>query len=69
MGNDPLKELVEETERLGLYRDGRPRVIVSALTANTCEVVIETDEGTVRLVCSHDVIKIEAKGTKIDVSP
>lgn len=47
----------------------RPVVSVSALTANTCEVLIDTDHGTVRLVCSQDRIEIDAKGTKIEVKP
>lgn len=47
----------------------RPKVVVAALTANTCEVLIDTDHGTVRMVCSQDVIEIDARGTKIEVRP
>lgn len=47
----------------------RPKVTVAALTANTCEVVIETACGEARIICSHETIKIEAKGAKIEVSP
>jgi len=50
-------------------KNERPRVHVSALTANTCEVMIFTDEGDVRLICSHGAIEVEAKGLEIRVKP
>lgn len=50
-------------------KNDRPIVYVSALTANTCEVKIITDQGETRLVCSRDYIEVEAKGMHIWVKP
>lgn len=47
----------------------RPEVSVNSLTANTVEVIIELDAGTVRLVCEHSGILVEAKGNKIRIKP
>jgi len=50
-------------------QDERPEVCITALTANTIEVMIELAQGTVRLVCGHDLIEVEARGTNIKVKP
>lgn len=47
----------------------RPQVSVRAVTANTCEVVVSTEAGDVRLICSHDAIEIDARGVDIRVRP
>lgn len=47
----------------------RPEVSISPQTANTAEITIEVDRGTVRIIAGHDEIVIEAKGTKVRVKP
>jgi len=47
----------------------RPQVSVTALTANTCEIYIHTDQGNVRMICSHGAIEVEAGGLEIRVKP
>lgn len=47
----------------------RPSVTVEAMTANTIELIIQTNHGSVRLVCGHDDTYIESRGTKVTVRP
>lgn len=50
----------------------RPKVAVRAQTANTCEILIKTDSGDVRIIASHNRIFIDlstASMIEIEVQP
>lgn len=50
----------------------RPKVAVRANTANTCEILIKTESGDVRIIASHQRIYVEtstAAMLEVEVQP